>query len=67
MSTLKTWFVVGILKFQKWFDVFWAFKLSFVVDILDFLTRKLFGLLFKNLGNFFSNLLVNLNDMLLQN
>jgi hypothetical protein len=37
-----------------------AFKLSFVVDILAFLDWKLFGLLQKKLGNFFSNLLVTL-------
>ncbi len=31
------WFVVGISRFQKWFDVvFWVLKLSFFVDILAF-------------------------------
>jgi len=38
--------------------MFWAFKLSFVVDILN--ARRLFGLLFEKLGEFFSNILVTL-------
>ncbi len=53
MSSLKTWFVVGILKFQKWFDVFWAFKLSFVVDILAFFDQETFWSTFQKLGQFF--------------
>jgi hypothetical protein len=40
--------------------IFWAFKLSFVVDNLAFLGCRLFGLLFEKLGEFFSNLLVTL-------
>jgi hypothetical protein len=38
--------------------MFWAFKLSFVVDILANLAT--FWLFFKKFGNFFSNLLVAL-------
>jgi hypothetical protein len=41
--------------------IFWAFKLSFVVDIFALET---FGLLFQKLGDFFSNLLVTLNLLL---
>jgi len=33
--------------------MFWAFKLSFDVDILAFLTWQLFGLFFEKFGNFF--------------
>jgi hypothetical protein len=56
IGTFKTWFLVGTLRFQKWFDV----------DILDFqivlcyfylgifLVYRLFGLLFEKLGNFLS-------------
>jgi len=43
--------------------MFWAFKLSFVVDILAFLTWQLFGYFlkkFKIFGEFYSNLLVTL-------
>jgi hypothetical protein len=59
---LKTWFVVGILRFQKWF----------VVDILDFefefccryfsifFSFEPFGLLFQKIGIFFQKLLVTL-------
>jgi hypothetical protein len=44
--------------------MFWAFKLSFVVDSFGlFLTWQLFGLFLKNLGIFFSNLLVTLPGM----
>jgi hypothetical protein len=39
--------------------MFWAFKLSFVVDFWPFLTRQLFGQFLKNLAHFF-NLLVTL-------
>jgi len=50
--------------FQKWFDVdVWVFKLSFVVDILAFLTWQLFGLLFEKYGDFFSNRLVTLSQI----
>ncbi len=39
LSSFKTWFIVGILRFWNWFYVqmFWTFKLSFDVDILAFL------------------------------
>ncbi len=40
--------------------MFWVFKLSFVVDILAFLTWQLFGLFFKKFGEFFSDHLVTL-------
>ncbi len=62
ISSFITWFVVGILRFQKWFDV----------DVLGcqielscrffwpFLIWQLFGLFFEKFGNFFSNLLVTL-------
>jgi hypothetical protein len=33
--------------------MFWVFKLSFVVDILAFLTWQLFGPFFKKFGEFF--------------
>jgi hypothetical protein len=39
--------------------MFWAFKLSFVVEILTFLPWRIFGLLLKNWA-IFSNLLVTL-------
>jgi hypothetical protein len=35
--------------------MFWAFKLSIVVDILTFLAWRMFGLLFQKLGNFFKS------------
>jgi hypothetical protein len=42
--------------------MFWAFKLSFVVDIFGlFLAWRLFGPLFEKLDDFFSNLLVTLS------
>jgi hypothetical protein len=40
--------------------MFWVFQLSFVVDILAFFTRQLFGLFFEKFGDFFSNHLVTL-------
>jgi hypothetical protein len=41
--------------------MFWVFKLSFVVDILAFFTRRLLGLFFEKFGEFFfSNNLVTL-------
>ncbi len=43
--------------------MFWAFKLSLVVDIWAFLALRLFGLLFEKLGIFFSNLLVTLIEI----
>jgi hypothetical protein len=43
--------------------MFWDFKLSFVVDILAFLTWQLFGLLFEKYGDFFSNRLVTLSQI----
>ncbi len=36
-----------------WCRCFWISKLSFVVDILAFLTWRLFGLFFETFGNFF--------------
>jgi hypothetical protein len=57
MSSFKTWFVIGILRFQKWFDVD---VLGFQNELLAFFTWNLFGLLFEKLGKFFSNLLVTL-------
>ena len=38
--------------------MFWTFKLSF--DVCKFLARQMFGLLFKRIGQVFSNLLVTL-------
>jgi len=40
--------------------MFWAFKLSFVVDILAFFGLKTVWATFEKLGNFFSNLKVTL-------
>ncbi len=40
--------------------MFWAFKLSFVADILTFFNLVTFGLFFEKIGKFFSNLLVTL-------
>ncbi len=38
------WFLVGILRFQKWFDVdVLGFKLRFVLDNLAFFDLKTFG------------------------
>jgi hypothetical protein len=43
ISSFKIWFVAGILRFQKWFDVdVFGCKLSFVVDILAFFDLKTF-------------------------
>ncbi len=43
--------------------MFWAFKLSFVADILTFLAWRQFGLLFfLNWAIFFSDLLVTLDS-----
>jgi hypothetical protein len=47
--------------------MFWAFKLSFVVDILAFFEWRLFRLLFQKLGDFFSNLLVTLLSITIKN
>jgi hypothetical protein len=41
--------------------MFWAFKLSFVVDILAFFKLATFGAFFEKFGDFFSNLLVTLS------
>jgi hypothetical protein len=54
MSGFKTWSVVGILRFQKWLQIFWTLKLSFVGDILTFLAV---WATFLKIG-LFSNLLV---------
>ncbi len=43
----------------------WVFKLSFVVDILAFLTWRLLGLFFKKCCNFFSSHLVTLTEIYL--
>jgi hypothetical protein len=40
--------------------MFWAFKLSFVVDILVFFDLATFWAIFEKFGKFFSNLLVTL-------
>jgi hypothetical protein len=36
ISSFKTWFVVGILRFQKWFDVL-GFKIEFCCRYFGFL------------------------------
>ncbi len=41
IGSFKTWFVVGILRFQKWFDV----------DVLDFQIKLCCGY-FGQFGNF---------------
>jgi hypothetical protein len=46
--------------------MFWAFKLSIVVDILAFLAWRHFRLLLEKLGEFFSNLLVTLKATTLE-
>jgi hypothetical protein len=53
-------FVVGILRFQKWFDVdVLDFKIELCCRHFGLFAWRLFGLLFKKFGNFY-NLLVTL-------
>ncbi len=58
MGTLKTWFVVGIFRFQKWFDVdILDFQFELCYRYLAFFDYETFLATF---GQFFAKLLVTL-------
>jgi hypothetical protein len=62
ISRFKTWLVVGILRFQKWFD---ADVLGFQIELCCryfglFWLGDFLGYFLKILGDFLSNLLVTL-------
>ncbi len=42
--------------------MFWAFKLGFAVEILAYFDLATFGLFLEKFGDFFSNLLVTLEE-----
>ncbi len=67
MHSFKAWFVVGILRVQKWFDLDVS---DFEIELWycffgNFWLGKYFGNFYQNLDNFFPNLLVTLITALL--
>jgi hypothetical protein len=50
MSSFKTWFVVGILRFKKWFDVL-GIQIELCCRYVGlFFTWQLFGSFFEKFG-----------------
>ncbi len=49
----NTWFVVGILRYQKWFDVGIPFVLCFIDILTLFWFRAFFGVFMKNWAIFY--------------